>query len=270
MQLFASDNTGVVPAAQAEKHRNYRCPECGLAVRLRGGPHRQPHYYHLRRTSDCRQHQKSAEHLQAQLKLLQLLPEGECSLERPFPSIGRIADTVWETANIVFEVQCSPISKEEVEARTADYRSIGLEIVWILHEKRFNKKNLTAAESHLRAQTCYYTNMSPSGQGTFYDQFEVVHGARRLFKGTKLPLAIHRPIPRSSWPSSLNQRYATWTLSFSGDLLDRLKSSKDIAHLAAIEKSFEPKPGPQFMLTLPVKRIYSLALDGLIRLVSKN
>lgn len=201
MQLFALDCQAPVLATHAEKHKNYACPECKQPVRLRSGPHRQAHYFHIQRSSNCRQRQKSAEHIQAQLKLLTLLPEGECSLERPFPAISRIADVVWETAHIVFEVQCSPISQQEVKERTADYKAMGMDVVWILHDKRFNQRNLSAAERHLRSQSCYYTNITRSGAGVFYDQFEIIQAAVRKYKGPPLPISVHLPFP-------VNQRSA--------------------------------------------------------------
>ena len=276
MQLFALDSKGPLLAAHAQKHKNYQCPECLQPVRLRSGPHRQPHYYHLERTAACRQQGKSAEHLQAQLKLFSLIPEGECSLERPFPSIGRIADVVWETANIVFEVQCSPISKEEVEARTVDYRSMGMHIVWILHDKRFNLKNLSAAEEHLRHQPCYYTNITPSGSGMFYDQFEIIRGPRRLFKGPSLPVALSRPIPiepklLTSSLKHLGQRASLWDLSFEGDLLNRLAQAPDssLLPLVKIEKRFDAQPR-RFKPALAIRRLYTLILDGLIRSCSSD
>ncbi len=272
MQLFALDRQAPILAINAEKQKTYECPECRLPVRLRSGPHRQPHYFHIQRSSNCRQHQKSAEHIQAQLKLLALLPEGECSLERPFPAISRIADAVWETANIVFEIQCSPISKQEVKQRTADYKAIGMDVVWVLHDKRFNQRRLSAAEHYVRNQACYYTNITSSGVGTFYDQFEIIRGAVRKYKGPLLPISIHlpRPVNRQLMRApleSVEQRIAQWSLSFKGDLLDRLDKANETSWiiLAAIEKKINTIAWTDYKLITALRRIYTLLLDCLIR-----
>lgn len=96
MQLYALDDQSLTLATKAEKHKNYQCPECLAKIRLRGGPHRQFHFYHLHAARHCRQQKKSLKHLQAQLILKSLLPPDEAILEKSFPSIGRIADVCWE------------------------------------------------------------------------------------------------------------------------------------------------------------------------------
>lgn len=278
MQLVALDANSPLIASKALKHKSYRCPECLGQVRLRSGPRRQPHYYHVAASKGCRQQGKSAEHLQAQLKLYSLLPEGECSLERPFPSIGRIGDVVWEPAQLIFEIQCSPISQEEVEARTKDYGSVGMRVIWILHDKKFNLNKLSAAEHHLRSQTCYYTNISSVGSGLFYDQFEILKNPYRLFKGPRLPIALNRPLPikrlcAKSPLQLLAHRAALWQLSFEGDLINRLTHApeKSISALMAIEKKFQLRT-PQRLRKLPLafKRLYALILNGLVRACSSG
>ena len=58
MQLYALDQQGKLTSARlAKKQTNYRCLECQQNIRLRGGPQRQPHFYHLDPTPFCRQHQ---------------------------------------------------------------------------------------------------------------------------------------------------------------------------------------------------------------------
>src|SRR6267154_4270196 len=107
MQLYALDITTPVLASNAERNKNYICPECLSSVRVRGGPARQTHFYHLSLPKQCRQHEKSPEHLQMQLKLLDLLGF-DAQMEYHFPTIQRIADVAWTSKKIVFEIQCSP------------------------------------------------------------------------------------------------------------------------------------------------------------------
>jgi len=275
MQLFALDQQSPILASQARKHRNYECPECKGVVRLRGGPHRQAHYYHIRHSPHCRQHQKSQEHIQSQLRILNLLPKGECFLERPFPSLSRIADVVWEKEQIVFEIQCSAISKQEVEERTADYKRAGMRIVWILHDKQFNQKKLSAAENHLRSQTCYYTNVIKPDSGIFYDQFEIIQGAIRKYKGPPLPISLNKPLLcpfRQSPIKTLAQRASQWELFFSGDLLHRLSQAEtqSLTSIQAIEERLDQKPKKTTNPLMMLYRLYQLMLEGLIRSCSKK
>ena len=104
MQLYALDkNSIVISAKNASKHDRYRCLECQSNLRLRGGIHRQNHFYHLDSKRICRQSGKSMEHLQVQLFLQsQLSLTDDCLLEKRFEEINRIADVFWVSKKIVF------------------------------------------------------------------------------------------------------------------------------------------------------------------------
>ncbi len=249
MQLIALNQDHLpVTAVAAKRHVDYLCPECLTRVRLRYGPILQPHFYHLEPPSSCRQNGKSLPHLKTQLHLQEQLPPDKSFLEHPFPSIGRIADLFWEEKNIIFEVQCSTISKEEAEARCRDYTSLGLYIVWILHTKQFNKKSLSAAEKFLTAeQTCYFTNINEKGQGVIFDQFDIVHRNKRLFCGP--PLAIQHAtvtmhslqLPHQCLPQCIKEKNQMRRLIFQGDLLDRTSktSSAALEGMLQLEKRFD-------------------------------
>lgn len=229
MQLYALDDNIPILATEALKQKNYQCPECLNSVRLRGGFHRQFHFYHLRWHPSCRQHQKSLPHLQLQLHLKSLIPSS--SLEKPFPDIGRIADVAWDEKRLVFEVQCSPISHEEAKTRSEDYARAGYTVVWILHDKRFNKNNLSSAENFLRTGLCYFA------RGTeIYDQFDIVQNARRVFRGPRLPIDPTLPIDRPSLKNSLQTRSSP--IAFHGDLFDRAAKDPQNIHMKRLEKRF--------------------------------
>lgn len=214
MQLFALDSENqLVAANNALKKRDYFCMECGNRVRLRGGIHRKNHFYHFKPDPECRQSQKSLEHLQAQNYLYELLPAGSVQLEKRFPEIERIADVVWEDQKIVFEVQCSPISQKEVESRNRDYRKIGYQVVWILHEKRFIKRKVSAAEEWLSRRLHYYTNFDASGVGEIYDQLHVFNKGLRRYSSKRSLVHLNFP------------KFLPEGLSFSGDWRDRMLSS---------------------------------------------
>src|SRR5581483_589437 len=265
MQLYALDGTSPVSSSSAEKGKNYLCPECKAQVRLRGGPSRQTHFYHYRPTKNCRQNQKSLEHLQMQLKLIDLIGCGEGHIECPFHEINRIADVAWHAKKIVFEVQCSPLSLEEAQTRTLDYQKTGYQILWILHDNQFNQQRLSAAESYLRTQFCYFTNINKIGEGIVYDQFEVLKRERRLFKGHPLavsPVKILR-LPKASlstehFPKILLRRLLNWKSYAKGDLLDRLLKegifSSSAKRMLIIESHLE-KERKETLKSLPLRTL---------------
>ena len=252
MQLYASDFNGQpISARQALKQTNYYCLECQQTVRLRGGPYRQPHFYHLEPTPFCRQHQKGQIHLQLQFYFLQHLPLEDCQLECSFPSIRRIADVVWLSQKIVFEIQCSPISGEEVLARNRDYQRLGWRVIWILHDQRYNQVRLSAAELALRSSPHFFTNMNEKGVGVIYDQFELCNQRLRLKRLPPLPIEITKIDSLDSMETEslplllLKQRVQAWNFSFTGDLFSLFlhsPSSHYLSQALEIEQSFYSPP----------------------------
>jgi competence protein CoiA len=231
MQWVALKQTERVPAANAEKGVEYLCPECFSPVQMRSGPHRRPHYYHISKNILCRQHGKTAFHLETQFAILKVLPQNEGILEYAFPSIGRIADVAWVEKKIVYEVQCSNITFKEIQERTHDYQSLGLFVVWILHDRRYNRRRLSAAEMFLKKQLHYFSSIDAKGLGALYDQFSVIRKARRTFKGTKLPISIAKPYrmdeleANREWPEAVLSRKEFIEIGFEGDLVDRIQKS---------------------------------------------
>jgi competence protein CoiA len=169
--------------------------ECGGPVRLKSGRHKKSHFFHLQPERACRQHQKGIIHIHLQTYILDLLPEKDCMLEYRMPAIGRIADAAWLSKKIVFEIQCSPISAEEVAARNRDYRSLGWTVVWILHEKRFNQYRVTAAEEMLKASPYYFSNFNEKGEGFIYDQFQIIQNGLRKHRQAVYPVDLSTPVP---------------------------------------------------------------------------
>jgi len=231
MQWVALEENNRITAGKAVKSAQYLCPECFCPVRMRSGPHRRPHYYHVSKNSLCRQQGKTAFHFETQLAILKALPKDEAILEFSFPSIHRIADVYWATKNIVFEVQCSNISYKEVKKRTEDYASLGLHVIWILHDRRYNKMRLSSAELFLTEHQCYYTSIDAKGVGSIYDQFNVISGAKRVFKGIKMPIEISSPyemkqiLCSADWPKDALSRKNLRSIGFQGDLVDRVFNS---------------------------------------------
>lgn len=227
MHLFAIDDKGnFLSAYQAEKKIDYRCPECKEIVRCRGGFLRQTHFYHLKPNHHCRQSGKTLIHLQTQLYLKKTI--ADCCLENPFPRINRIADVVWEKEKLIFEIQCSPISAKEVEERNRDYQSIGYQVIWILHDRLYNKQRLTAAEYFLKEFPHYFTNINAEGTGFIYDQWDIVEKGRRLktMEPRQVSLSSFQScdpnlFSKKDCPKWLLKRVQSWPLFFSGDYLEQ-------------------------------------------------
>lgn len=195
MQLYALDEEGRwVAASKASKSVDYQCVECRGQVRMRAGELRQPHFYHLTRPEECRQDGKGLEHLQTQLHIQNRLPDSECQLEVRFPEIGRIADAVWEKEKVIFEIQFSPISTEEVRARNHDYKSLGYQVIWVLHEQQFNKNKVTGAEKFLVDKPHYFTNIVANGDGFIYSQASKIYMGKRLKFGSRQPIDFRLPL----------------------------------------------------------------------------
>lgn len=243
MQLYAFDaKKQLISAHHATKKTDYQCLECKQIVRLRGGPQRQRHFFHLEPTPFCRQHQKGPVHLQLQMYLLQRLPLGDCQLECSFPSINRIADVAWSSQKIIFEIQCSPITPEEVLARNRDYQKLGWQVVWILHDQRYNQMRLSAAEWALRSSPHFFSNMNHLGEGIIYDQFDICDKGIRLRRLPALPVnltEVSSICQKQSYPLILLERRAqTWNLSFTGDLFGATSDCDYLNQAIEIEKDF--------------------------------
>ena len=258
MQLLAQDEKDqTVLASDASKGKDYSCPECHRPVRLRKGPSRRPHFFHKSRQSGCRQYKKSWTHLQLQLFLLNLLPKGEGLIEKPYPEIKRIADVAWEAQGIIFEIQCSPISLIECMERNESYQSLGLTPVWILHDHRFNRRFLSAAERHLRKSLCFFSHIDPRGNRRIYDQFEIIKGANRLYRSKCLPVDLSRPIRSGNH------------LSFHGALPHRIEQNPALStHIRTKEESFKSRL-PRATLFSRVGKTYTVFLHLLLEMLAK-
>lgn len=254
MQLFAFDETGaLVPVVKATKQKDYICNECSQVVRVRSGLFRTAHFYHLSSSSQCRQNGKSIEHLLVQQKLYSLFPEGDAFLEYPMTSIGRIADVVWKSKKIVFEIQCSPIDGNEVLSRNEDYTKEGYRVVWIFHDKTFNQKRASQAELCLQKGHYYFTNMDQEGQGWIYDQYEV------FYRGERKVLSDQSEIYLSNYKMGKTTFRRHRQFYFKGDIVDRFLKKE-------LKLPIEAKSsGLKKWLVMPYKILHQILLEKACR-----
>lgn len=280
MQLYALDRSSkIISAKNAHKKEVYFCLECGSPLYCRGGFYKQNHFYHIKANRTCRQNGKSEEHLQVQLFLQEALGEKECLLEKPFKEINRIADVVWPSKKLVFEVQCSPILASEVKKRNEDYESLGFFVIWILHDKRFNQKRLSAAENYLQIMPYYFTNINKQGNGIIYDSFWLMEKGMRIFStpffAVSISLASHvevlhqklkerkKEIPDLLWKKIESQKYC-----FEGDLTEQLLNGKtsELLFEEALkrQKKKEVKWSLRFLFQKLIVRPYKIIFNILL------
>ena len=264
MQLYAFDALGTLIAATvAYKRCDYRCPECGALVRVRRGVRRQAHFYHPAPDRYCRQQEKGAEHIQVQQRLSRLIPH--LVIEERFPDIGRVADAVWHDQRLVFEVQCSAITAEELQQRNSDYGGAGYAVIWIFHESRYNKRRLSEAEEAL-AGNCFYTNIDAGGQGIIYDQLAYNNNGRRLLLAPPLAVDLSLPLPLPSLPRTAPRLLARRQHHFAGDLFDDFVINSGAARYRRL-RWLERRRYCAFLMPLlrPYRLLLQMALESACR-----
>lgn len=274
MQIYAYDKKGEEVAAHSAKRGTpYYCPDCHQTLSFRSSPLIRPHFFHLKDQRPCFHTQKTLTHLEIQAQLLALLPPGEAKMEHRFKGISRIADVFWEKERLVFEAQVSFITAEEVEARSKAYRSVGCEIVWILHHHRYAKERVTAAERYLQDHTHYFSNHTPAGSGLFYDQYSYHLYGKRLANLFRRPVNLAHPVRHSlslHLPPTPQKQRQNWKLSFAGDILNSLNFREwDLKRARQIESLLMPEKKAFTMLKRVQKRVTRfLKLVGYILLDS--
>lgn len=208
MALYAVDDDDLIHAADAQNNKIYWCLDCFGPVKRRKGKWKIPHFYHLKVSPSCKLYSKSEDHLIAQLELQRFFPKGVLHVEKPFIQINRVADACLEKEKIIFEIQCSLITEYEVKERIHDYKSIGYDVVWLLDDKRFNKRMARPAEEFLRTTSSYFLSIR---RNIAYDQFEVFSKGKRVKKGRPLPINLSRPLraPKREFDNTTYPRQIT-------------------------------------------------------------
>lgn len=124
--------------------RRFACQVCGSAMIMKAGRYIRPHFAHKPNAVclDYKSHPESLEHLEAKAILAQNLASwfseytsSVPELEVPIPEVKRIADVLFTFPNgwrVAHEVQLASITTSELQARTNDYLSAGVDVVWWL------------------------------------------------------------------------------------------------------------------------------------------
>ena len=144
--FLARDKNGNLISALGDevKKQTYYCPACGARVRLRKGKNVRTHFAHESlKNCDFFHENEGQEHLKNKENLFYWAKEkDEVEMEYPIPELKQIAD-IFINKQLALEVQCSPISCELLRERSNGYRSLGIQVLWLLGEKLWIKERLT-------------------------------------------------------------------------------------------------------------------------------
>ena len=257
MVLYALEGADLVFAPHASQGKQYVCVECRRALRLRTGRLKQAHFYHQPSATPCRLQSRSERHMAIQAWIKGLLPSGEAHLEHPFLPICRVADLFWEPQRLVFEVQCSPISEEEVRRRMRDYRALGIDIVWVLDDRLYNKRRLRPAEWLIRGGWAYFASVDKETLAVrLYDQLEFLTETARKYRGR---------------PLGVDFRWGPCEKYFRGDRNDpdvRKREAVTIRKIAEMEKVFLRKQRLRAVQE-PFQQAYLGGFDWLMMLLER-
>ncbi|MBM7705224.1 competence CoiA-like predicted nuclease [Chryseomicrobium aureum] len=126
--------------------REYYCPECEQRLTLKRGSVKVAHFAHdVSCTNSAASQRETQNHLTGKSLIYSALRTHfhDVHLEFYIPTIVQRADVCLQSPiPMIFEFQCSKISAEQLQLRTAGYLSLGYQCRWILHAD-FLPKNLT-------------------------------------------------------------------------------------------------------------------------------
>lgn len=133
------DLTGLSRNEIIQKHQNhlpYICPHCEGDMILKYGMKKRAHFAHKVPCEYQCSESESEEHRISKFLLASYLErQGATSIriEKRFQDILRIADLYfeWNHQAYVIEIQKSAISQSLFESRVQDYRSKGIEVLWV-------------------------------------------------------------------------------------------------------------------------------------------
>ena len=155
--FLASDKNGrLVNALEDELvKQDYYCPACGTSVRMRKGKNVRRHFAHESlKKCDFFHENEGPEHLENKKRLFYWVKKNdEVEMEYPIPELKQIAD-IFINKQLALEIQCSPISCELLRERSNGYRSLGIQVLWLLGEKLWLKERLT----QLQRDFLYFSN----------------------------------------------------------------------------------------------------------------
>ena len=129
----------------------FSCLICRKVVRLKKGKVMRPHFAHVT-LADCPLHHESEsqEHIELKASLYRWgKEETKAEVESYLPEFQQIADLLFPDQKLALEVQCSSLSLKRLRERSDAYRKHGYQVYWLLGEKLWLKKSLSALQEGL-------------------------------------------------------------------------------------------------------------------------
>jgi competence CoiA-like predicted nuclease len=201
---------------------DFFCPECSQKLRVRHSELKRSHFYHfLGSDLTCRHQGVGLAHRYCQFRIQSSWAK-PCLMEYWFGSIGRIADLYMPLDSLVIEIQYSSITLQEVINRTEDYKSLGLEIIWIFHFDTYINHPLV--QSLVFAH--YFTTIDANDCGEIVDicddlirNLDVKSLVYTASDWSASPFSIEKDVVKILW-----QRHFLWSCCLKGDWLDQFKT----------------------------------------------
>lgn len=140
---IANDEYGTqILAHDAVKNGRYFCPVCDTPVVLKAGSVKVPHFshHHILQCSRYLYKRESLLHLKLKHDLyLQLAVYYDTAMEYYLESIEQIPDLLVDH-RLALEIQLSRISPELILSRTRGYSKLGMQVIWLLDEKKLKQE----------------------------------------------------------------------------------------------------------------------------------
>ncbi|GGA98835.1 transcription factor [Macrococcus hajekii] len=172
--LIAVSLSGVyTPADHACTSEQYRCPVCLKPVVLKKGRYKIAHFSH-QRIIDCYKSTYKTEslaHLQGKHQLYNMSRGLQVDMEYYLSDIEQIPDILIER-RLAVELQLSVIPVDAIIRRSAGYRRLGMDVIWIADELKLTKQGdvlkLTAFQRSLVETSRMQLYSFDSEQNIFY------------------------------------------------------------------------------------------------------
>lgn len=239
---------------------------CGAPGHLRISRKGTRHFYHATDTG-CHYEEESKEHLEIKYQVYRACQAAgwEATVEFPAPDRSWIADVYAsrDHRKLVFEIQISTISPEELAERDRKYRDAGIEAYWLLDHFLGREKDFAAGydahlsgEDELPGKTIPYIDPSLFATGT-ENQIFIAKGIRSAGLDAKKQtlFSTNNPaIPLAIWVKEvLNGNYGSY-LEETAAAFERKRRLKDRAGPALVrfrifyekivrDKTFREKAG---------------------------
>ncbi|GHP14985.1 competence protein [Lentilactobacillus fungorum] len=186
--LIAMINENLI-SANSVVHENttkmvFVCPCCRSTVILKRGKYRIAHFSHQANATCVGFSENESEaHLKGKLTFKRQVREMgyRVEIEVVMPSIEQRADVFLPDEQFVIEYQCSPISFDEINRRTRNYRHLGNQVIWILggrHRSRALTSEAVAKFARFQAHLGFYIVFYEASAKQFwlYDHIQEIAG----------------------------------------------------------------------------------------------